>query len=151
MGFFDPHYSVLPDRAYLRELRRPWKLATFAMGMGWLLYGATHYGIGDWDVGISIVMGGLTYLLAPWSVLLIGSGLRYRRRWWWAHMILAISVAIFVADTSYVIYHTLAGNPMYRDANFRASIAFYFIAGTLWLYRGSLKDMAREFRQAITR
>ncbi len=149
MGFLDPHYTVLPYRAYLRELQRPWKLVTFAIGMGWLLYGALFYDIGDWDVGVSIIMGGLTYLAAPWSVFLIGSALRYRRRWWWAHMLLATAAAIFVVDTSYVIYHTIAGNPMYRDANFRASIALYFLAGMLWLYRGSLSSLAKDIVGAV--
>jgi hypothetical protein len=149
MSFFDPNYSVLPDRTYLRELRRPWKLAVWAVGMAWLLYGATHYNIGDWDVGVSIVMGGLTYLFAPWSVFLIGSALRYRPHWWWVHILLAVMAAILVADTSYVMYHTLAGNPIYRDANFRASIALYFLAGTIWLYRGSISDLLREMQQSI--
>lgn len=58
----------LPDKAYFRELRRPWKLASLAIGMLWLMYGAVSYGISDWDVGISLIMGGLTYLCAPWSV-----------------------------------------------------------------------------------
>ena len=117
--------------------------------MAWLLYGATHYNIGDWDVGVSIIMGGLTYLLAPWSVFLIGSALRYRPRRWWAHILLAVMAAILVVDTSYVIYHTLAGNPIYRDANFRASIALYFLAGTIWLYRGSVRDFFQETTSAI--
>lgn len=148
MGFLDPRYSVLPDRAYMRELQRPWKLVTFAIGMGWLLYGATHYYIGDWDVGVSIIMGGLTYLLAPWSVSLIGSALRYRPRWWSAHVLLGVAAAILVADTSYVAYHTLAGNPTYRDANFRASIVLYFLAGMLWLYRGSLANLTQDILRA---
>jgi hypothetical protein len=61
-------HKFLPDRSYFRELRRPWKLATFGAGMSWLLYGASSYGISDWDVGISFIMGGLTYLCAPWTV-----------------------------------------------------------------------------------
>lgn len=117
--------------------------------MGWLFYGALHYDIGDWDIGISIVMGGLTYLLAPWSVFVIGSALRYRPRWWWTHVLLALAAAVLIVDISYVIYHTAVGNPMYRVANFRASIALYFLAGMLWLYRGSLRDLARDICRAI--
>ena len=33
------------------------------------------------------------------------------------------------------------GNDMYRAANLAASSALYFLAGTLWLYRGSLRDL----------
>ncbi|MBS0577108.1 MAG: hypothetical protein JSS45_11925 [Proteobacteria bacterium] len=144
MSFFDPNYSVLPDRAYLRELWRPWKLATLAVGMGWLLYGATHYNIGDWDIGVSIVMGVLAYLLAPWSMYVILNAIRYRPKWWWAHMAAALAAGIFVADTSYMAYHLIAGNPTYRDANFPASISLYFLAGGVWLYRGTLIELIRN-------
>ncbi|MGA7949198.1 MAG: hypothetical protein WCA45_03440 [Thiobacillaceae bacterium] len=39
--------------------------------MAWLLYGATHYNIPDWDVGISIIMGLLTYITAPMAVRIL--------------------------------------------------------------------------------
>ena len=55
----------------LRELLRPWKLFTFAVGMAWLLYGATHYNIPDWDVGISVIMGLLTYITSPMAVRIL--------------------------------------------------------------------------------
>lgn len=149
MSFFDSNYNPIPDRNYLRELRRPWKLITFMLGMGWLFYGAIFYGIGDWDIGISIIMGTLTYLLAPWSVFMIVNALRYRPHWWWLHILSALIPALLVVDTSYVIYHSLAGNAMYRDANFRASISLYFLAGVAWLYRGSQSDFLKEIRTAL--
>ena len=62
----------LPNGSDFRELARPWKALSFAIGMAWLLYGALTYGIADWDVGISIAMGGLTYLLASFKCLLRG-------------------------------------------------------------------------------
>lgn len=148
-GFFDPDYRFLPDKSYLRELRRPWKLATFTIGMGWLLYGATHYNIGDWDIGVSIVMGVLAYLLAPWSMHVILNAARYRPKWWWLHITLALAAGVFVADTCYMTYHLIAGNPTYRDANFRASIALYFLAGTIWLYRGSIISLYRNALQSM--
>lgn len=52
----------------LREYLRPWKLFSLALGLGWLIWGAFHYQFQDWDVGISLIMGGLAYGLAPWSV-----------------------------------------------------------------------------------
>jgi hypothetical protein len=51
--------ELLPVQKYLAELVRPWKLLSFGVGMIWLLYGARNYGISDWDVGISLIMGGL--------------------------------------------------------------------------------------------
>ena len=146
MDLLDPHYKLSPW-AYYREWFRPWKLSTFALGMGWLFYGALFYGIGDWDIGVSVLMGVLAYLLAPWSVLVIGSALRYKpRRWPW-HIALAIGASIFVADGSYMLYHTLMSNPIYREANFPASLSLYFLCGAIWLFRGSFKDFCLELRK----
>ena len=50
----------------MRELRRPWKLLT--LGVGWPFYGALNYGSSAWDIGVSVVMGGLTYIFAAWGV-----------------------------------------------------------------------------------
>lgn len=149
MELLSKAYPLWPDRAALRELIRPWKLTSFAISMALLLYGALNFDIGDWDVGVTLLMGTLTYVLAPWSVLVIGSALRFRPRGWWAHVLLALFVAVLVVDTSYVVYSTLAGNRQDREGNFRASFPLYFLAGMCWLYRGSLREMARELRQAI--
>jgi len=138
--------TLLPDRTYIAELRRPWKLATFAIGMIWLLYGALNYDISDWDVGISLLMGGLTYLCAPWSVRVILFSLRHRQRHWLLWIAAALAVALVVIDCVYYAYHTIAGNQMLRLENFYASTALYFLAGTIWLYRGSLRDFAREIK-----
>ena len=67
-------------RGYFSELLRPWKVTTFAIGMAMLLYGAVTFGFSDWDVGVSILMGGLTYLSAPWSVHVIVACVRGRVR-----------------------------------------------------------------------
>lgn len=149
MDWLTPGYPLWPDRAARRELRRPWKLASFTLAMIALLYGALNFGIGDWDVGVTVLMGALTYVLAPWSVLVIGSAIRYRRQHWWAHVLWALLVAVLVVDTSYTLYHTLAGNPQDREGNFRASFPLYFLAGMAWLYRGSLRELVADLRQAI--
>jgi len=59
------NYSFQPDEAYFRELIRPWKLVTFCIAMSWLLYGAIFYDIKDWDISVTLLMGGLAYLMAP--------------------------------------------------------------------------------------
>ena len=64
--------------------------------MTWLLYGALYYGIADWDVGVTLLMGGLTYLLAPWTVRLIFEAVRERRR----DSVLKIGVALAVAPAA---------------------------------------------------
>ena len=139
----------LPDRSDLRELARPWKVLSFAIGMAWLLYGALNYGIADWDVGISVLMGSFTYLLAPWSVRTILVALRYRARHWILRIGVALFVAWIVVDGIYVLYHTAMGNQMFRLENFYASSALYFLAGTIWLYRGSLRDLLSNIRTAV--
>lgn len=138
--------SLLPDRAYLAELARPWKLLSFAVGMGWLLFGALNYGISDWDIGVSLLMGGMTYLIAPWSVGTILAAVRYRPRGWVLGIAMAFLVAWVVVDGVYVLYHTIMGNEMFRIENFYASSALYFLAGSIWLYRGSLRDFLANVR-----
>lgn len=137
-----------PDRNYARELLRPWKLATFAAGMGWLIYGALNYGIGDWDVGDSLLMGGLTYISAPWCVGTLWTCVARRPRGWPLWMMLALFVAWSVVDGSYVLYNSLARHPMDRAANFPASAALYLLAGCIWCYRGSLRELWRDLRKA---
>lgn len=137
---------MLPDSSYIAELRRPWKLFSFAGGMAWLLYGALNYGISDWDVGISLLMGGLTYLCAPWSIRVILHCVRFRPKYWLLWIGSSLAVALFVIDGVYYLYHTIVGNQMLRRENLYASSALYFLAGCIWLYRGSLRDFVDDYR-----
>jgi len=137
-------YKFLPDRSYLRELMRPWKLATLGIGMSWLLYGAMNYDISDWDVGISFIMGGLTYLCAPWTVHVLVNAVKLRPPKWPLHVLGALLPAMFAVDWSYWLYHTVVGNRMIRWENFKVSSALYFICGLIWYYRGSLREMASD-------
>ncbi len=148
------HYSLhkpvtielLSLRQYLSELSRPWKLFSLGVGMSWLLYGASNYGISDWDVGISLIMGGLTYLCAPWSVRVTLHCLRHRPRFWGLWIADDLFVAWIVADGVYVLYHTAMGNQMLRIENFYASSALYFLVGAIWLYSGSLRALLSNIR-----
>ena len=119
--------------------------------MAWLLFGALSYGISDWDVGISLLMGGLTYCCAPWSVGTILVAVRQRTRGWILRIAAALLVAWIVVDGAYVLYHTLMGNQMFRIENFYASSALYFLAGAIWLYRGSLREFLTDTRDALRR
>lgn len=137
------------DRGYLAERARPWKLLSFAIGMAWLLFGALNYGISDWDVGISLLMGGLTYLSAPWSVGTMLAAVRYRSRGWILRIAMALFVAWVTVDGVYVLYHTIMENQMFRIENFFASSALYFLAGSIWLYRGSLREFLANVRRVL--
>lgn len=138
-------------KAYGRELLRPWKLFSFGAGMAWLIYGALNYGISDWNLGDSLIMGGLTYVCAPWSVHTILISARGRPRWWPFRIVLALFAAWAVVDGSYVLYNTLSHHGMYRFANFCASTPLYFLAGFLWLPRASLKELAVQLRAELRR
>lgn len=114
------------------------------IGMTWLIFGAINYHIADWDVGISLIMGGLTYLCAPWSVKTLLDSIRNRPKYWPQWILASNFVAWLVVDGVYFIYHKLMGNIMFRSENFYASSALYFLAGTIWLYRGSMRDFFQE-------
>lgn len=148
--WFPRYASPWPDRAYLRELIRPWKLLTWAIGMGWLLYGAIYYQIGDWDIGVCLIMGTLTYLGAPWSVQVIAAALRFRPRGAWWHIAVALLYAWFVVDLSYLGWHHWMGNPIDREGNARASAALYGLAGMGWSWRGSLASLYAATRRALS-
>jgi hypothetical protein len=139
------HPVVSADR-YLRELRRPWKLCSFTIGMTWLLYGALTYRFADWDVGVSVLMGGLTYLCAPWTILTIIACVRQRPRRWPLWIVMALILAWAVIDGSYTAYNAWMGHAMDRSANFPASAALYFLAGVLWSYQGSLGQLIQDLR-----
>jgi len=139
--------AFMPGSEYFLEMRRPWKLATFCIGMIWLLYGAVNFGICDWDIGISLIMGGLTYVFAPWSVITIYNSIRFRPKAWPVRVVVAFIPAMFTVDSVYWLYHSVVGNRMLRWENFKVSLALYFICGTLWCYRGSLRDFIHEFVQ----
>lgn len=140
MKFLSKEYQAV-------ELLRPWKLISLLIGMSWLLYGAVNYHIADWDVGVSILMGVLTYLTAPWCVTTIFHCLRNRTGHWVLWIIFSLFVSWIVVDASYVIYHRLVGNQIYRAENFYASSALYFLTGMVWMYQGSLSDFFKNLQQ----
>ena len=142
-------YRFLPERSYFLELERPWKLVTFGLGMTWLLYGALVYNISDWDVGISLIMGGVTYVFAPWTVHVMVNAVKLRPNRWIFHILGALLPAMFAVDWSYWLYHTAVGNRMIRWENFKVSSALYFICGIIWYFKGSLRDLIREIKSEI--
>jgi len=123
----------------MTEYLRPWKLVTLAIGLGLLIVGGYYYRYSDWDTGISIIMALLTYLTAPWSAEVV-----FRRQW--KKMPLAVFWWLATVDMSYYIYHSLLGNEMIRLENFFASTALYWLCGFIWIYRGSIKELAQLIR-----
>lgn len=106
----------------------PWNLATLAIGIGLLVAGAYYYEAIDWDIPISFIMAGFTYLSAVWSLTVI-----LKRQWRkFPLMLLAVWWSV---DGCYAMYWTFK-NPyalaMMRDANWPASLALYFSCSVVW-------------------
>jgi len=132
-------------RSVVFEYFRPWKLLTLAVGVGLLIFGASHYSALDWDMPISLIMAALAYLTAPWSLRVV-----LERRWnQWPLMLLA---TWFSVDGCYWIYwhYRNPGALMMREANFFASLSLYGLCGVIWLYRGSLRELFAEVRLAVS-
>lgn len=139
--FVKDYRAYLADN--LAELRRPWKLATLAVGTAWLLYGAIFYHIDDWDVGVSLIMASLTYVASPWCARAL-----VRRRWDLAAGV--IVTCWFCVDGSYNLWHNLVGNQTFRVANFPASMSLFWLCGFIWLPCGSLREIV-AFRGELLR
>ncbi|MDH4216298.1 MAG: DUF2809 domain-containing protein, partial [Gallionella sp.] len=111
----------------LTEYTRPWKLSTLALGIALLILGSFYYQAPDWDIPISLIMGMLAYLTAPWSLRVF-----VERRWrLWPAMLFATWLTV---DGCYWLYWHFK-NPvaleLMRDANFFASLSLYGICGVL--------------------
>ena len=128
----------------MKELLRPWKLGTLAIGIALLVAGSFYTPAPDWDIPISLIMALLAYLTAPWSLRVI-----VERRWrWWPAMLFA---TWFTVDGCYWIYWSLK-NPvaldLMREANWPASLCLYAMCGLVWYYRGSLRAAYGSVAQA---
>jgi hypothetical protein len=110
-----------------------------------LILGSFHYEAPDWDIPISFIMAILAYLTAPWSMRVL-----LERKWrLWPVMLF---FTWFTVDGCYAIYWHLR-NPvaltLMREVNFPASVSLYAICGILWLYRGSLGQLAWEVQNHL--
>ena len=124
-------------RSYGCELLRPWKLITLAAGIGLLVIGSFHYQAPDWDIPVSFIMAGFTYLFSGWTIRVI-----LERRWRdvpWAAL-----ATWWCVDGCYALYWSQV-NPLaldtMRDANWPASLALYGLCGIIWIWNGSLKSL----------
>ncbi len=126
------------------EYLRPWKLFTLAAGIALLVIGALLELAPDWDIAISFIMALLAYLTAPWSLHVL-----LARRW--RLLPLALLATWFTVDGCYALYwhfENPAALALMRAWNAPASLALYGLCGLLWLYRGSLRELATEIAGA---
>lgn len=126
----------------MTEYLRPWKWFSLAVGIVLLIWGAAYYQAPDWDIPISLIMAGLAYLTAAWSLRVI-----LERQW--KHWPLMLFYTWFTVDGSYAIYWSLkdpVALEMMRAANFPASLSLYWMCGLVWLYRGSLRQLSSDVK-----
>ena len=107
-----------------------YNLVTFIIGLGLLIFGAYYYKFPDWDVGISLIMGTLTYLTAPYFIESV-----IKRK----NLILATFWLWLSVDGSYVLYNSLLDHEYFRLENFYASLCLYMLAGVIWYSIPKLK------------
>lgn len=125
-------------QASLMEFLRPWKLLSFAIGLGLLIVGSRLTALPDWNIPVSIIMAIATYLSSSWVVRVF-----ITRRW--NLMPAALLTAWGTIYGCYVGYWNFAdpavGSMLPGLAI--AEVAFlYVLCGFVWLYQGSLKEFA---------
>jgi hypothetical protein len=132
-------------KTVLLECRRPWKIATFLIGLGLLIVGSYVLPAPDWDIPISIIMASFTYLTAGWSMHVM-----VERRWRdWPMMIL---LTWWCVDGCYALYWSFVDPQaldFMRDANWPASLSLYWMCGLVWYWNGTLNDLLKQIRQKI--
>lgn len=136
--------SFFPIKELIIEWKRPWKLFFLTIGMSWLIYGALFWDYPDWDIGVSLIMGILTYLFSSWSLSLMIKVFKKKPKYSLFYIIIVLLTYWFCVDGSYYLWHTYAHNRMFRYENFVASSYLYFLASTIWLYKGTLKELKND-------
>jgi hypothetical protein len=113
----------------------PWRVVTFLVGVGLLLWGAVVDYAPDWDIKISLIMAGATYFLMPW----FAHSFRLRKPRAWPY---AAGIAVLCSDTTYFLYW---GNDpkVDRVANFGASLSLFLMC---WLVWHVLPEVWKEYR-----
>ena len=131
----------------LGEYRRPWKLFTLAVGIALLIAGSFIYEAPDWDIPISLIMAGFSYLTASWSMHVM-----VERRWGqWPLMLL---LTWWTVDGCYALYWVFVDPvalEMMRSANAPASLSLYWMCGLVWYHRGTLVELKQVFDRTIRR
>lgn len=125
-----------------REWRRPWKLATFGIGLGLLIVGSYITPAADWDIPISLIMGTFTYLTAGWAMHVV-TGRR------WKNWPLMLVVTWWCVDGCYALYWMFKDQETLdwmRSANWPASLCLYAMCGLVWYWNGSLQELRDRCR-----
>jgi len=123
-----PEWRLLHPRTgmLLSSVGRFAKPVTFAVGLGWLLWGAAFFGYPDWDYGVSLLMAISTYLSAEWVV---GTVMDRQYKLWPAAAVLAW----WCVDGSYWAYWSLVRpEVMIREGQWAMSLCLFLLCGFIW-------------------
>lgn len=124
---------------------------TFLLGTAFFVWGALHWDLATWDVGVSFLMSILCYLLAPWAVGLGLDAVRRRPRNWGFRLLVAAAVVYLVGSGSYEVYNTIrmGRHPITYWENLFFSVPVTVMAGLVWRWNGSVADFVREVRRSL--
>ena len=102
-----------------------WKLGTFILGLSWLFWGALTFDYPDWDVKLSLLMAGSTYLSAEQFI-------QSTKRPSWA-LVGWVVAAWRSIDGSYWLYWSLVDSSvMIREGQWLMSACLYLLCGLIW-------------------
>src|SRR6266542_4186283 len=145
------HRHARGIRNYLRKLFRPWKFITFLFGAMFFIIGARYWAVPTWDVGVSILMSILCFLIAPWAVDIGTMAVLARGRGWVRKLSAATLLIYLVASGSYEVYNAvrMGQHPVTYWQNLAFSVPVTIAAGLVWRYDGSLLDLLRDIRSKV--
>lgn len=148
VGFKLSRYAdKMTFRSIYNECLRPWKLTTLSVGLLLLIIGSLVYAAPDWDIPVSIIMAGFTYLFAGWSMHVM-----VERRWQqWPYMLLC---TWWCVDGCYALYWSFVDPnalAMMRDANWPASLSLYWTCGLVWYWNGTVQELVALLREVKLR
>lgn len=110
--------------------RSAWNLSTLAIGIVLLIVGSFYYQASDWDIPISFIMAGFTYLTAAWSLKVL-----VERRWrMFPLMLLATWWAVDGCYALYWHFKDPIALELMREANWPAALALYWACGLVWSF-----------------
>lgn len=105
----------------------------FAVTALMTLIGAGLYvDLPDWDIGLSLFMGGLTIASAPVAVKWLREKSHYA--------FFGLCSSIFVTDYIYVWYNRFFNNPVLQEDNFAVSFPLYWMVGIAIYYLDQLDE-----------
>lgn len=133
MLLFSRKKSKLLDARYWRWLLSSWKIITFILATVALSAIAPISWDPTWDIPETIIMCGLTFLIAPWAVAVIYRAI-FLYELDWQEMFIAIVFSLFCSSWSYDLYvwAWLGSYPESWLGNLLISPILFACAGAFW-------------------